>query len=151
MNNFSKKAFCDAVSIVEPDFEPTITRASFRFAGIANLICSGSVESNTVNFLPNVFAITSGARDEPPIPQRMKLLKLFERAQALKASSWGSRSRLACGKSIQSRRTLASASAAAPHSVESLAASFAAIEFRSFATALSPSNLFITGPESSII
>ena len=81
----------------------------------------------------------------------MKLLKLFERAQALKASSWGSRSRLACGKSIQFRRTLASASAAAPHSVESLAASFAAIEFRSFATALSPSNLFITGPESSII
>ena len=136
---------------MEPDLEPIITSVLLKSFGIANLICSGSVESKTVSFFPNVLAMTSGARDDPPIPHKMKFVRLFDLTQALRASSWGSRSRLAVGRSIQFKRTFASGSAAIPHRVASLDASFVAIEFRSLTIALSTSKTSNADPEILII
>ena len=82
---------------------------------------------------PYVFAITSGASDEPPIPQRITFVKSFERACALRASSSGSKSREVAGRSIQFSLAIASFSALDPQSEASLLANRRLIAFKSFA------------------
>ena len=73
------------------------------------------MESITVNFFPYVAAITSGASDDPPIPQRTTFDKLLLLAQADKASNCGNKSLELFGKSIQPN--LLMASVFLPHNV----------------------------------
>ena len=73
--------------MVVPDLEPIIIIDLANSFGTAFNICAGSVESRTVNFFPYVAAITSGAREEPPIPHRTISVKFLLRAQADSASN----------------------------------------------------------------
>ena len=71
-------------------------------------------------FLPNVLEITSGASEDPPIPQRINSVR--SRNFAAIASSIGSKCREVSSKSTQFKRTAASAAADGPQVVASLTA-----------------------------
>ena len=61
-------------SKVPPDLLETMKRVLARFTFFSNVkTCAGTVESSTCNsgkpgILPNVLAITSGQRLDPPMP-----------------------------------------------------------------------------------
>ena len=99
-----------------PDLEATMMQLLLKSMLNASRIWFGSVESKIVSSLLKWEAITSGAKEDPPIPHRMKCACPNSRDQAESASKAGKRSRELSGKSTQSSLTAASAAACSPQS-----------------------------------
>ena len=69
VNACSKARRCESVSTVEPDLEETTTTVRSSRSASASRTWSGLLESSTVSSTPYDAQMTSGARDEPPMPQ----------------------------------------------------------------------------------
>ncbi len=120
---FSNARRWESVSTVEPDFDDTTMAVRSRPASTAARTWSGSVESRTTRSTPAARVMTSGASDDPPMPQ--STMRSTPSA-ASSSRSWrmtGISDLDSSNRSIQPRRTEASASASVPHRVGSLAIS----------------------------
>ena len=106
---------CESVSTVEPDLEETTSTVRSRSRSRARETWSGSVESRTSSSTPAVAAITSGARDEPPMPARTTRSTPSARSSRVSWAMCGTRARESSNRSIQPSRLAASSRAGAPH------------------------------------
>ncbi|CAB4638583.1 unannotated protein [freshwater metagenome] len=122
VNACSKMRFCESVSTVEPDFDETTIAVLFRSPARASPTWSASVESRTTNSTPAVRVMTSGASDEPPIPQRTKRVTPLAANSSRKAMIESIRGAESSAELTHPSRIDDSASASLPHRVKSLAA-----------------------------
>ena len=119
---FSKTRFCESVSTVEPDFDETIIAVLERSPAKALPTWSALVESRTTSSTFDVRVITSGASDEPPIPQSTKRLTPLARKYSRRARISATNGCESVAELTHPRRIEDSASASLPQSVKSLAA-----------------------------
>ena len=134
MNAFAKVRRWLSVSTVPPDLLDTTITVFDRSPSRARLTTLGSVESRTTSSTPAVRVMTSGASDEPPIPDSTIRSRPSDRRSACSASISASSGREVSCRSTQPSRIDASDSASGPQIV----ASFAAIRDAIFsATSLS--------------
>ena len=126
MPAFSKAATnarrAESVSTVEPDLDDT-TRAVLSRSCNANCTISGSVESSTNSSTPSERVMTSGAREEPPMPASTNRVTPSDAKSSRNCRISATRGRDTVAASVQPRRILASSSAAGPHRVGSLSKS----------------------------
>ena len=111
---------CESVSTVDPDLLDTTTTVRSRSTRAARTM-SGSEESSTTSGTPAVAQMTSGARDDPPMPHRTTRSTPSARKCSLSAAISPTSGRDDRGSPTQDRRIDASASASGPHSVASWA------------------------------
>ena len=121
VNACSKARFCESVSTVEPDFEETTTAVCSIFCSRASRTWSGLVESRTTSSTPAVLVITSGASEEPPMPQSTNRLIPFAANSDFKAKIGAISGVLSVAELTQPRRIEDSASASFPQRVKSFA------------------------------
>src|SRR3954453_19075490 len=107
-----------SVSTVPPDFELTTTTVRSRSV-MARATWPGSVVSRTTSGTPAVRQMTSGASDEPPMPQSTIRSRPREVSSARSSASPETSSRELPGRSSQPSRIAASLSAPGPHRVAS--------------------------------
>src|SRR4051794_40221678 len=107
-----------SVSTVPPDFELTTTTVRSRSV-MARATWPGSVVSRTTRGTPAVRQMTSGASDEPPMPQSTIRSRPREVSSARSSASPETSSRELAGRSSQPSRIAASLSASGPHRVAS--------------------------------
>src|SRR3954467_14643115 len=107
-----------SVSTVPPDFELTATTVRSRWV-MALATWPGSVVSRTTSGTPAVRQMTSGASDEPPMPQSTIRSRPREVSSARSSASPETSSRELAGRSSQPSRIAASLSASGPHRVAS--------------------------------
>ncbi len=111
-----------SVSTVPPDLLDTTMTVFDRSPASARPTTLGSVESRTTSSTPAVRVITSGASDEPPMPDRTTRSRPSDRKSACRASISASSGRDVSCRSTQPSRIEASCSASGPQIVASLAA-----------------------------
>ncbi len=126
LNAASKARRWESVSTVEPDLEETTTAVRRSDSSpISARTWPGSVVSRTLSPRSRVREMTSGARDEPPMPHSA-MWSMPCSANSARSFASGSMSSLDFTKvSTQPSRIAASASASGPHRAASFAASLA--------------------------
>ena len=122
----SKNRLCESVSIVDPLFEPKTIMVCVKSPCPCRRTWPGSVESKITISRPSFAQMTSGASEDPPIPQSRTRVKFFDLAQAERASISGSNDLEVVGRFTQPSRILASDSLSSPQRLESKFASLCA-------------------------
>ncbi len=122
VNAFSKARRWLSVSTVPPDLLDTTTTVSDSRSSSEVRTKSGSDESRTSSSTPAAAQITSGARDEPPMPQSTIRLRPFSRSSTCRVEISVTSGRDVSDRATQPSRLADSSSAAGPQSDGSLPA-----------------------------